>query len=88
MLMSGLMLTEWNFVMFFKKVHSWVLLNHLELKLQQHADGSRSGLSPVIWQSWETMGVDVSFDLGSSQSTEHLLLHSRKGTADEFTIYV
>ena len=31
-------------------------------------DGSRSGLSPIIWQSWETMGVDVSFDLSNEQS--------------------
>ena len=34
------------------------------------ADGSRSGITPIIWQSWETMGVDVSFDLGNTQSTE------------------
>jgi hypothetical protein len=51
------------------------------------ADGSRSGITPIIWQSWETMGVDVSFDLGSSQSTEDHTAF-RKGTASEFvTMY-
>ena len=42
----------------------------LGAEVTNHADGSRSGLSPIIWQSWETMGVDVSFDLSSSQSSE------------------
>ena len=55
----------------------------LGAEVTTHADGSRSGLSPVIWQSWETMGVDVSFDLGSSQSTE-TSTSNRQGTADEF----
>ena len=47
------------------------------------ADGSRSGITPIIWQSWETMGVDVSFDLSSSQSTEeHTSM--RQGSTSEF----
>ena len=41
----------------------------LGAEVTNHADGSRSGITPIIWQSWETMGVDVSFDLSSSQST-------------------
>ena len=31
-------------------------------------DGLRQGVSPVIWQSWETTGVDVSFSLGMNAS--------------------
>ena len=55
----------------------------LGAEVTTHADGSRSGLSPVIWQSWETMGVDVSFDLSASSSTE-VSTSPRQGTADEF----
>jgi hypothetical protein len=29
-------------------------------------DGLRQGVSPVIWNSWETTGVDVNFSLGMS----------------------
>ena len=47
------------------------------------ADGSRSGITPIIWQSWETMGVDVSFDL-SSNSVPETIAGSREGTALEF----
>ena len=46
------------------------------------ADGSRSGITPVIWQSWETMGVDVSFDLGNEQSSE-TTSSTRQGTMSE-----
>ncbi len=46
------------------------------------ADGSRSGLSPVIWKAWETTGVDVSFSLDSSQSSE-TSTSSRQGTFSE-----
>ena len=34
-------------------------------------------------QSWETMGVDVSFSLGSSSSTD-TVTSNRRGTVDEF----
>ena len=34
------------------------------------ADGSRSGISPVIWNSWQTVGVDVNTSLSNSQSTQ------------------
>lgn len=47
------------------------------------ADGSRSGITPIIWQSWETMGVDVSFDL-SSNSVDDTTTSERSGTALEF----
>ena len=47
------------------------------------ADGSRSGITPIIWQSWETMGVDVSFDLSNEQSQETTTA-DRAGTAMEF----
>ena len=55
----------------------------LGAEVTTHADGSRSGLSPIIWQSWETMGVDVSFDLSSSTSSD-TTSSFRQGTADEF----
>lgn len=49
------------------------------------ADGSRSGISPVIWQSWETTGVDVSFSLSSSQSSSSSSSTSlRQGSLSEF----
>ena len=47
------------------------------------ADGTRSGVSPVIWRAWETTGVDVSFSLDSSQSTQSTRSW-RQGTASEF----
>ena len=31
-------------------------------------DGLRQGVSPVLWNSWETTGVDVNFSLGMSSS--------------------
>ena len=55
----------------------------LGAEVTTHADGSRSGITPIIWQSWETMGVDVSFDLSSSQSTDSTT-SQRNGTANEF----
>ena len=55
----------------------------MRAEITTHADGSRSGLSPVIWKAWETTGVDVSFSLGSSQSTS-TSSGSRAGTMAEF----
>ena len=55
----------------------------MRAEITTHADGSRSGLSPVIWKAWETTGVDVSFSLGSSQSTS-TSTGSRAGTLQEF----
>lgn len=47
------------------------------------ADGSRSGVAPVIWKAWETTGVNVSLDLNKEL---HQDFNStwRSGTADEF----
>ena len=35
----------------------------IEADVTTSADGSRSGVSPVIWKAWETTGVNVSLDL-------------------------
>ena len=42
-------------------------------EITTHEDGSRSGLSPVIWKAWETTGVDVSFSLSSSSKDTNTL---------------
>ena len=55
----------------------------MRAEITTHEDGSRSGLSPVIWKAWETTGVDVSFSLGSSSSTS-TSSGSRAGTMAEF----
>tara|TARA_E500000318_G_scaffold99048_1_gene100848 strand:+ start:20532 stop:28175 length:7644 start_codon:yes stop_codon:yes gene_type:complete len=34
------------------------------------ADGTRTGVSPVIWESWETTGVNIDIDFDSTQTTE------------------
>ena len=47
-------------------------------------DGSRSGVSPVIWKAWETTGVNVSFDLSSSQNTTQGASTWRQGNLAEF----
>ena len=51
--------------------------------ITDHPDGSRSGISPVIWKAWETTGVDVSFSLSSSSSSD-TSTSNRQGTFDEF----
>jgi hypothetical protein len=55
----------------------------MRAEITTHEDGSRSGLSPVIWKAWETTGVDVSFSLSSSSSTS-TSGGSRQGTLGEF----
>jgi hypothetical protein len=55
----------------------------LGAEVTTEADGSRSGITPIIWQSWETMGVDVSFDLSSSTS-QSTSTSNRQGTLGEF----
>ena len=47
-------------------------------------DGSRSGVSPVIWKAWETTGVNVSFDLSNNQNTTQGPATWRQGTLEEF----
>ena len=39
----------------------------LGAEVTTHADGSRSGITPVIWQSWETLGVDLNFDISTTE---------------------
>ena len=55
----------------------------LGAEVTTNADGTRAGITPIIWQSWETMGVDVSFDLSSSQA-ESSSTALRTGTLEEF----
>ena len=56
----------------------------MKAEITTKEDGSRSGVSPVIWKSWETTGVDVSFDL-SMDSSSKPTSSWRQGTAQEFT---
>ena len=41
----------------------------LRAEITTSEDGERLGVSPVIWNSWETTGVDVSASISLSQST-------------------
>ena len=41
----------------------------LNAEITTAADGSRSGVSPVVWNSWETVGVNVDISLSNDQST-------------------
>ena len=45
-------------------------------------DGSRTGVSPIQWESWETNGVNVDVDMSSSQSTS-TSTSSRQGTQQD-----
>ena len=56
----------------------------LQVELRDNADGTRSGVSPIIWGSWETTGVDVDFDLDVSNDTETAANSLREATASEF----
>ncbi len=47
------------------------------------ADGSRIGVSPMDWQSWETIGVNVGLDLSAEQSVD-VALAPRRATMQEF----
>ena len=38
--------------------------------IRTRRDGSRAGVSPVIWNSWQTVGVDVNTSLSNNQSTQ------------------
>jgi len=42
----------------------------LNAEITTRADGSRSGISPVVWNSWQTVGVDVNTSLSNNQSTQ------------------
>ena len=59
----------------------------LQVELRDNADGTRSGVSPIIWGSWETTGVDVDFDLDVSNEVEQGANTIRENpdiTANEF----
>ena len=55
----------------------------MQAEVTTGADGTRSGISPVQWGSWETVGVNVSMDLTSGQSTSSTT-SMRPGTRIEF----
>ena len=40
----------------------------MQVETITEVDGLRQGVSPVLWNSWETTGVDVSFSLGMNAS--------------------
>ena len=50
----------------------------LQVELRDNADGTRSGVSPIIWGSWETTGVDVDFDLDVSNEVEQVQTQSER----------
>ncbi len=58
----------------------------MRAEITTHADGSRSGISPVIWKAWETTGVDVSFSLDSSQTQSSSTSMRQGGFQDAFGI--
>ena len=58
----------------------------MRAEITTHADGSRSGLSPIIWKAWQTDTVDVQFDLSSSGASS-VTSAFRKGTlADAWAV--
>ena len=59
----------------------------LRTEISTNEDGERLGVSPVIWNSWETTGVDLNrrVERNSSTSTSRgTSTSSRQGTAAEF----
>jgi hypothetical protein len=44
----------------------------LQTEVTTAADGSRSGVSPVIWNSWETTGVNVDLTLNNDQASREV----------------
>lgn len=62
----------------------------LRAEISTNEDGDRLGVSPVIWKSWETSGIDLNkrTEVNSSSSTRTNTSRStsnRAGTASEFT---
>ena len=39
----------------------------LRADISTNADGSRTGISPVVWDSWETVGVNLDLSLSNTQ---------------------
>ena len=56
----------------------------MRAEITTHEDGSRSGLSPVIWKAWETTGVDVSFSLNSTTSERVISTEMREADLETF----
>ena len=62
----------------------------LRTEISTNEDGQRLGVSPVIWNSWETTGVDVNRSAETSRNTSSNLVTTtssglRQGTAEEFS---
>ena len=51
------------------KVHLKELLKLYNAEITTAADGSRMGVSPVQWNSWETVGVSMDLGLSNNQQT-------------------
>ncbi len=61
----------------------------LRTEISTTEDGQRLGVSPVIWNSWETTGIDVNRTVESNTSSSSNLITSnstglRRGDAQEF----
>ena len=61
----------------------------LRTEINTDQDGQRIGVSPVIWNSWETTGIDINFTSQSSTSSSSSLNTNstndfRQGTLEEF----
>jgi len=54
----------------------------VQAEVTEDADGGRTGVSPIQWESWETNGVNVDVDMSSSQSTS-TSTSSRQGTQQD-----
>ena len=55
----------------------------IQAEIKTADDGKRSGVAPVMWNSWETTGVKVSLDLSMEQKIDNYKAN-RNGTAEEF----
>ena len=54
----------------------------LNAEITSAADGSRSGVSPILWNSWQTVGVDVDLSLSSSSSSSQNSSTVNSGTSN------
>ena len=57
----------------------------LNAEITTNADGSRSGVAPVVWNSWETTGIDIDVSYSTSTETSQTVTTGfRQGTLAEF----
>ena len=56
----------------------------LQVELEDQADGSRAGVSPVIWGAWETTGVDVDVNLSQNVAERQDRGGFVPGSAEQF----